>query len=657
MSAKIVEMDIHRPRRIDNLEGYDAVEIYFRSKRDLIGKTRIPCDQESVSQEKIQSLIKDLSLPSRPEFATDKLPSITVAICTCNRSESLANALRSVERQKYPPSEVIVVDNCGETEVRSLVEEILPEAQYLIERRPGLDFARNHAISAARGDIVAFLDDDVQADPFWVLSIAESFSAFPEAGAVTGLILPLKLETHAQELFEANGGFGRGFSHRILPDDSQKKFGFKLPMIAEAIGVGSGCNMAFKTSVLKEMNGFDEALDTGPPLPGGGDLDMFYRVMREGYEHIYEPRALVRHRHRRSLAEVQAQLSGHYRALSAFLIKALGAARGWAWFGVALFLVWRLIKPGYRLVRGLIGRDALPLTLLVQIFVASLVGLGSYYASRRRIREYSRYACGKPPKLKGQLHELWCFRELIWNLTKRDLKVKYQRSWLGFLWTLLNPIITVGVLVTVFSYVIRIPIEHYWAFLISGYFAWNFFSQTLNGGVQAAVGNAYLTRSAYFPQEVLVLSAALARFLEFLGELLIILFLLVLFHHHGIPFSFIGTLPLILILFLLAMGISFPLVTLAVYYKDTIQIIPLLTLVLFYASPIFYHVDLIPEHVRSVYLLNPLALLMDLFHTVLYLGEFPKPIALFSLIGISILLALAGYIVFNFKKREFAEIV
>ena len=76
--------------------------------------------------------------------------------------------------------------------------------------------------------------------------------------------------------------------------------------------------------------------------------------------------------------------------------------------------------------------------------------------------------------------EIWSYRDLLRNLVARNLKVKYQRSVLGFLWTLLNPLLTVGVLVMVFTFVVRVQIENYWAFLLSGYFVWNFISQSLN---------------------------------------------------------------------------------------------------------------------------------------------------------------------------------
>jgi len=386
MRSKVIDVDIHQLECIDGLEDYDAVEILFRDGREPLGRARIPCNGNSLEAEKIRPMIKDLPPPSPLDVSDKLLPTVTVAICTRNRSDELGNALYSLARQEYHADEIVVVDNGCQEEVRQLVESILPHARYLQERRPGLDFARNLALSKATCEIIAFLDDDTEADPFWVRSVVECFATFPEAGAVTGLILPLELETPAQALFEANGGFARGFTRRVLPQDGLRLLGFRLPLVADSIGVGSGCNMAFRTIVLKQLNGFDEALDMGPPLPGGGDLDIFYRVMRAGYQLVYEPRALVRHRHRDTEEEVRAQLAGHHRSLTAFLIKTLGAERGWARFGIVFFLVWRLTKPGVRLARRAAGRDQVPGPLLLRIWWNCWRGLGAYPKAQKLVQ-------------------------------------------------------------------------------------------------------------------------------------------------------------------------------------------------------------------------------------------------------------------------------
>jgi ABC-type polysaccharide/polyol phosphate export permease/GT2 family glycosyltransferase len=657
MAIKVAEFDIQRDTAINGLAGYDSVEILFRKGRNPLGRVRIFCKGDSVDLDELGELIKNLPKPVPLDIVSKKLPTVTVAICTRDRPQELVSALQSIAQQKYPADEILVIDNGCQNEVKNLVGNLHSAVRYIPERRKGLDIARNRAISEASGEIIAFMDDDAEADPFWVQSLAECFAAFPEAGTVAGLILPLELETEPQQLFEKNGGFARGFTRRILPRDGKRILGFRLPLVGEAIGAGSGCNMAFRTVMLKKLNGFDPALDTGSPLPGAGDLDIFYRMMRAGYHHIYEPMALVRHRHRTSYEGIKVQLAGYHRSLIAFLVKSLGLARSHEWFEIFIFLIWRLAKPGFRIIQRIIGRDQLPIGILLGLFIKSLSGLGSYHASKSRIKGQTIQHGGENPKLTIQLAELWRYRELIWNLTTRDLKIKYQRSWLGFIWTLLNPLITIGVLVTVFSYVVRIPIPHYWAFLLSGYFSWNYFSQTLNGGVQAAVGNAYLSRSAYFPQETLVISAALARLVEFVGELTIVMLFLVCFHHKGLPISFIMVFPLILNLFLLVIGISFCIVTVAVYYYDAIQAVSLATLALFYISPVFYSIDLVPESFRIAYLLNPMALLLGVYHDVLYWGKMPNPTYLVLTSISSLAFALIGYTVFNRKKREFAEII
>src|SRR5690606_39215226 len=124
--------------------------------------------------------------------------------------------------------------------------------------------------------------------------------------------------------------------------------------------------------------------------------------------------------------------------------------------------------------------------------------------------------------------EVWRYRELLRSLVLRNLKAKYQRSLLGFVWTLLNPLLMIGVLVGVFSYIIRIPIERYWAFLISGYFAWSYFSQMLNTSTYILAEHGKLARSVRFPAEVPVLAATLSRLTEFAIELSLMLVLLVL---------------------------------------------------------------------------------------------------------------------------------
>ena len=127
-----------------------------------------------------------------------------------------------------------------------------------------------------------------------------------------------------------------------------------------------------------QLGGFDEALDRGEALPGGGDLDIFWRALQAGHGLVYEPEMLAWHEHRRELADVAGQLAGHQRAVTAFLLKSVMTSTGRQRFSVLTFLAWRLLKPGVRLARRLAGRDPLPAWILWRMARATVGGLWAY---------------------------------------------------------------------------------------------------------------------------------------------------------------------------------------------------------------------------------------------------------------------------------------
>lgn len=253
--------------------------------------------------------------------------------------------------------------------------------------------------------------------------------------------------------------------------------------------------------------------------------------------------------------------------------------------------------------------------------------------------------------------DVWRYREFLRSLVVRNLKVKYQRSVLGFVWTLLNPMLTIGVLTLVFTYFIKIKVEHYWAFVFSGYFVWNFMLQMLSSATYTLAEHASLRRSVAFPSEVLVLATAASRLVEFAVEMAIAVLLLVFAHHHGVPASFILLPWLIAIQVLLAIGLAMPIATLSVFYSDVQHAMPILLLMLFYLSPVFYPATLVPDTLRPFYFLNPIAGLLTLFHDVLYSGQWPSATLLAAVTLAAIGSCAIGYLIFNRYKVLFAEIV
>lgn len=252
---------------------------------------------------------------------------------------------------------------------------------------------------------------------------------------------------------------------------------------------------------------------------------------------------------------------------------------------------------------------------------------------------------------------LWRYRTLLASLVARNIKVKYQRSVLGFLWSLLNPLVMVAVLGSVFTYVVRIQVEDYWAFLVSGFFTWNYFSTSLYAAAYTLPEHAHVTRSIAFPKELLVIGAGLSRLAEFAIEIVLVLVVLAVVLHRGVPASFLF-LPLLVVLqFALTLGLQLPIATLAVFYKDVEHALPIALTALFYLTPVFYPVSLVPEALRPIYFANPVAQLVTLYHQVLYEGRFPDPGLLLTTSVVAAILLVGGMAVFNRYKRVFAEIV
>jgi len=249
-------------------------------------------------------------------------PLVSVVVATRDRPHLLAPCLGSLQGLAYPRYEIIVVDNAPRgDETRALVGRIAGPApvRYLREDEPGLSAARNRGLRAARGELVAFTDDDVLVDRHWLSHLAAGFRCAERVACVTGNILPAEIETPAQLWVEQFGGLGKGYQRRIYDLREHRAPG---PLFPYAAGVfGSGANLAFETRRLRAMGGFDPALSTGTVARGGEDLAAFFAVLTSGFRLVYEPSAIVCHRHHRGEAELRRQLHGYGVGLTAYLTK------------------------------------------------------------------------------------------------------------------------------------------------------------------------------------------------------------------------------------------------------------------------------------------------------------------------------------------------
>jgi glycosyltransferase involved in cell wall biosynthesis len=298
-----------------------------------------------VDPSRLRALVAGFAPP--PQQATsdrlaspDPLPSITVIIPTnLARPGSLLPTLASLSKASYPDLEILVVDNrpSGGGDPLPDILKAYPEVRWVHQPVRGVDAARNAGLVAARGEVVAFTDDDVEVDPEWLPALGRRFASHPEEDAVCGLILPLELETLAQVWFERYyGGFGAirryepmSFASRVSPRGSRQRWRVvatncrsdvvRAFPVYGAGAIGAGANMAFRAEAINAIGGFDTTLGAGAPSRGAGDIAAYMTLLWEGRRIGFEPAAVVFHQHRRSTADFRAQLHSYGIAYTAIL--------------------------------------------------------------------------------------------------------------------------------------------------------------------------------------------------------------------------------------------------------------------------------------------------------------------------------------------------
>ncbi|MBI3970054.1 MAG: ABC transporter permease [Chloroflexi bacterium] len=257
------------------------------------------------------------------------------------------------------------------------------------------------------------------------------------------------------------------------------------------------------------------------------------------------------------------------------------------------------------------------------------------------------------------LRELWAYRDLLLNLVRRDLSVRYKRSALGFLWSFLNPLLMMLVFTIVFMVVKPQSVRSYPLFVLAGLLPWNYMAGSLSGAVRSITSNANLIDKVYFPREVLPLSVVLANLVNFLLSLAVFLPIAALL---GADLSvWTLALPLIVVVqLLLVAGLALLLSALNVAYRDTELVLDVALTAWFFLTPIFYELELLPNRVlgidvwRFVYTLNPMATLVTDYR---YITLYHYPVIKHTLVSLAqaVLLLVVGWAYFRRKAPSFAE--
>ncbi len=244
------------------------------------------------------------------------------------------------------------------------------------------------------------------------------------------------------------------------------------------------------------------------------------------------------------------------------------------------------------------------------------------------------------------------YRELIWALALKDLKIRYKRSVLGFMWALLNPALLMLVLTLVFSTVMRLGIRHYAIFLLSVLLPWTFFSQSLSYAVEAIVTNGDLIKKVAVPKMVFPMAALISNLINLMLSMIPLAILVPVMRH---PFYWTWLyLPVpLLALTIFTMGMTFFFAAANVFYRDVSHILQIVLSAWFYVTPIIYPIDAIPAKHQWILKLNPIIYVINGFRLSVYYGQLPKLPSIVASFVCAFVSLIIGFSLFRKYQNSF----
>jgi ABC-2 type transport system permease protein len=263
-----------------------------------------------------------------------------------------------------------------------------------------------------------------------------------------------------------------------------------------------------------------------------------------------------------------------------------------------------------------------------------------------------------------RIKDLWVHRELLWNMTVKELRVKYKRSVLGFLWSFMNPIIMLAVFSLVFSILVKNNMKWFVVYLMSGLLPWIFFTNSLMQSVGTIVTNAGLVKKVYFPREILPIAAVGANIFHFAMQMVVMFVFLIALRWHFSPW--LAAFPLVLLMqVMFTLGLALFISAANVYLRDVQYFVEVATMAWFWITPIVYTMNLVVPKLGDylpIYLLNPMTNIVLCYQYIIYNPRYYGPqaayISKWGVIGtgvVSIFLLAFGYYFFYKTERGFAE--
>jgi lipopolysaccharide transport system permease protein len=245
-------------------------------------------------------------------------------------------------------------------------------------------------------------------------------------------------------------------------------------------------------------------------------------------------------------------------------------------------------------------------------------------------------------------------RWLIFELAKREVKLRYRGTWLGFFWSLLNPLIMTVVYTLVFVFFLRVSIPYYSVFLFCALLPWNWFSEAVVSGTECFTGRPNFVRDAIFPSGILPVVSVGASMMNYVFSLPILLVALLTFR---VPFGWsLLALPLVMaVQFLFSLGIVFLLGTFNVFFRDLRYIIQNLLIALFFLTPIMYDLNTIPTQYRFLLKLNPMEHIINDYRSIFYYNTWPDWRDTWIVLVISLVVIVLGAFAFDTHRENLAE--
>lgn len=254
--------------------------------------------------------------------------------------------------------------------------------------------------------------------------------------------------------------------------------------------------------------------------------------------------------------------------------------------------------------------------------------------------------------------KLFGYRELLYSITLREIKIRYKQSVLGMAWAILQPLSMMAIFTVIFSRFAKIPSDGipYPIFSYSALLPWTFFATSLSFAIPSVVNNSSLVTKIYFPREIFPCASVLAAFVDF-GIASTIFALMIILYRVAMTLNVLFVIPIVLIQILFALGISFWASAVNVRYRDVKYALPFVVQLWMYATPIVYPISIIPERYRTVYMLNPMAGIIDSYRRVVLQGTQPDPYYLGTASLVAIILFFLSYRYFKNAEMTFADVI